>query len=115
MLTVEEALAKILDEVTPLGTESVPLLEAQGQVLAEDIISGVNVPPLDNSAMDGFAVRYEDTLGASQLSPKKLTVIDTVMAGALSEKTVTPGTAVRIMTGAPVPAGARMFSTASSV
>ena len=106
MLTVEEALAKILDEVTPLGTESVPLLEAQGQVLAEDIISGVNVPPLDNSAMDGFAVRYEDTLGASQLSPKKLTVIDTVMAGALSEKTVTPGTAVRIMTGAPVPAGA---------
>jgi len=106
MLTVEEALAKILDEVAPLGAESVPLLEAQGQVLAEDIISGVNVPPLDNSAMDGFAVAWEDTQGASGISPKTLTVIDTVMAGALSKKAVTPGTAVRIMTGAPVPTGA---------
>ncbi len=106
MLTVEEALAKILEAVAPLDTETVPLLEAQGQVLAEDIVSTVNVPPLDNSAMDGYAVRYEDTLGASGLSPRILEVIDTVMAGAVSGKTVTPGTAVRIMTGAPVPAGA---------
>ena len=106
MLTVEEALAKILAEVAPLDTETVSLLEAQGQVLAEDIIATVNVPPLDNSAMDGYAVRYQDTLGASGISPKSLEVIDTVMAGAVSRKTVTPGTAVRIMTGAPVPAGA---------
>jgi molybdopterin molybdotransferase len=106
MLTVEEALAKILDEVAPLGTETVALLEAQGQVLAEDIISTVNVPPLDNSAMDGFAVRWHDTLGASGDSPRVLKVIDTVMAGAVGKKTVTPGTAVRIMTGAPVPPGA---------
>jgi molybdopterin molybdotransferase len=106
MLTVEEALARILDEVAPLEAETVSLLEAQGQVLAEDAVSTVNVPPLDNSAMDGYAVRYEDTLGASGVSPKTLQVIDTVMAGAISRKTVTPGTAVRIMTGAPVPAGA---------
>jgi molybdopterin molybdotransferase len=106
MLTVEEALHKILEEVDTLEAEPVPILDALGQVLAENISSAINVPPLDNSAMDGYAVRSEDTRGASEKAPKYLEVIDTVMAGAISKKAVRPGTAIRIMTGAPIPAGA---------
>jgi molybdopterin molybdotransferase len=81
MLSVEEALQKILDEVDMLEAESVPILESLGQVLAEDVKSDINVPPLDNSAMDGYAVRSADTKGASEKTPKYLKVIDTVMAG----------------------------------
>jgi molybdopterin molybdotransferase len=106
MLTVEEAIQKILDEVNVLEVVSSPILETLGQVLAEDIISSINVPPLDNSAMDGYAVRSQDTAGASASSPRNLRVIDTVIAGSLSHHEVTPGTAVRIMTGAPLPRGA---------
>jgi molybdopterin molybdotransferase len=106
MLTVEEALQKILDAVTVLDEETVPIMDAIGQVLAEDIVSDINMPPLDNSAMDGYAVRARDTTGAGPASPRVLKVIDTVMAGAISNKEVTAGTAVRIMTGAPIPKGA---------
>jgi len=106
MLSVEEALQKILDEVDVLEAESVPILDTLGQVLAEDIKSDINVPPLDNAAMDGFAVRSEDTKGASEKTPRYLKVIDTVMAGSISKKEVVPGTAIRIMTGAPIPTGA---------
>jgi len=106
MLTVEEALQKILSEVSVLETETVPIMESLGQVLAEDIVSGINVPPLDNSAMDGYAVRAADTKGASEKTPKDLKVTDTVIAGEISKKEVTPGTAIRIMTGAPMPKGA---------
>lgn len=106
MLSVEEALEKILNEVDTLEEESVPILESLGQVLAEDIKSDINVPPLDNSAMDGYAVRSGDTAGASEKTPKSLRVIDTVMAGSIPGHEVVPGTAVRIMTGAPVPGGA---------
>lgn len=106
MLSVEEALEKILNEIDTLEEESVPILESLGQVLAEDIKSDINVPPLDNSAMDGYAVRSGDTTGASEKTPVFLRVIDTVMAGSISRHEVVPGTAVRIMTGAPVPGGA---------
>jgi len=106
MLSVEEALEKILNEIDTLEEESVPILESLGQVLAEDIKSDINVPPLDNSAMDGYAVRSGDTTGASEKTPVFLRVIDTVMAGSISGHEVVPGTAVRIMTGAPVPGGA---------
>ena len=106
MLTVEEALEKILGEVDALEAESVPILDTLGQVLAEDIRSDINVPPLDNSAMDGYAVRSEDTRNADEKTLKYLKIIDTVMAGSISKKEVTPGTAIRIMTGAPIPAGA---------
>ena len=106
MLSVEEALEKILNEVDILEEELVPILDSLGQVLAEDIKSDINIPPLDNSAMDGYAVRAEDTKGASSDSPKYLRVIDTVMAGSISQHEVVPGTAIRIMTGAPVPHGA---------
>ncbi len=106
MISVEEALAKVLSYVDLLEAEEAPVMEAMGQVLAEDITSHLDVPPLDNAAMDGYAVRAEDTLGASARSPRFLHVIDTVSAGAISRRKVKPGTAIRIMTGAPVPVGA---------
>jgi molybdopterin molybdotransferase len=106
VLSVEEALQKILDEVNVLEAESVPILDTLGQVLAEDIKSNINIPPLDNSAMDGYAVRSADTQNASEKTPKFLKVIDIVMAGSVSKKEVVPGTAIRIMTGAPIPIGA---------
>jgi len=106
MLTVEEALEKILDEVEPLEAESVAILDTLGQVLAEDIRSDINVPPLDNSAMDGYAVIAADTRNAGEKTPKYLKIIDTVMAGSISRKKVVQGTAIRIMTGAPIPKGA---------
>lgn len=106
MISVEEALDKILQEVSVLDEEKVPILNALGQVLAQDIKSDITVPPLDNSAMDGYAVLSKDTAGTSEASPVVLRVIDMVMAGAISRQEVTPGTAVRIMTGAPVPQGA---------
>lgn len=106
MLTVEEALQKILNEVNALDTESAPIIETLGQVLAEDIVSNINVPPWDNSAMDGYAVRAADIKGAGEQSPKTLKVIGTVIAGGVSTTEVLPGTAIRIMTGAPIPRGA---------
>jgi molybdopterin molybdotransferase len=106
MLTVEEALNKILSEISVLEKETVPIMDSLGQVLAEDIVSVLNVPPLDNSAMDGYAVRSADTKGANEKSPKILKVIDTVIAGSISKKELTSGTAIRIMTGAPIPKGA---------
>jgi molybdopterin molybdotransferase len=106
MISVEEALDKILGNVTVLDEEEVPILDSLGQVLAEDISSSISVPPLDNSAMDGYAIRSEDTLGAGERAPRFLRVIDTVAAGAISGFRVEPGTAIRIMTGAPVPEGA---------
>ena len=106
MISVEQALEKILGYVDVLGEELSPILGCLGQVLAEDIYSGIDVPPLDNAAMDGYALRSEDTHGASQQSPRFLRVIDTVAAGSISEYEVEPGTAIRIMTGAPIPKGA---------
>lgn len=106
MITVDEALERILGYVDVLDPEEKPLLEALGQVLAEDVSSTLNIPPLDNTAMDGYAVRAEDTRGASPDSPLELQVTGEVAAGYLYEGEVGPGTAVRIMTGAPVPAGA---------
>ncbi len=106
MISVEEALDKILGNVAVLDEEEVPILDSLGQVLAEDISSSIRVPPLDNAAMDGYAIRAEDSLGASKRAPRFLRVIDSVAAGAISGFRVEPGTAIRIMTGAPVPEGA---------
>ena len=106
MISVEEALERILGYVDVLGSEEKPFLEAVGQVLDEDVISPFDIPPLDNTAMDGYAVRAEDTRGASPESPVELMVMGEVAAGYVFEGEVSPGTAVRIMTGAPVPAGA---------
>ena len=106
MISVEEALEKILSSISVLGNEECSLLESLGQVLAEDIYSAIDVPPKDNSAMDGYAVRSSDIKGASQQNPRILRVIDIIVAGDTPKKSVEPGTAMRIMTGAPTPRGA---------
>ena len=106
MISVEEALDKVLSYVEVLEPERKPVLDCLGQVLAEDVYSTIDIPPLDNSAMDGFAVRAEDTRGAGESSPRFLAVVGEVAAGSIPTKEVGPGTAVRIMTGAPLPEGA---------
>jgi len=106
MLDVEEALERILTFFAPLPAVDVPLLDALGQVLAEPLIAPINIPPLDNSAMDGYALRAADVSQAGEDSGVELRVIGHIPAGTVSEQTVEPGTALRIMTGAPVPDGA---------
>ena len=106
MISVEQALEKVLSYVEVLDREEKPILECLGQVLDEDVLSPINVPPLDNSAMDGYALQAESTIGATESSPVILDVIDEVSAGAISEQVVGPETAIRIMTGAPLPKGA---------
>jgi len=100
LLSVEHALQRILASAVPLeDRESLPLGVALGRVLAEDQHATVDVPPLDNAAMDGYAVRHEDLCGAP------LPVSQRIPAGAVGQ-TLMPGTAARIFTGAPVPPGA---------
>ena len=106
MISVEQALEKVLGCVDILEEEESPILSCLGQVLAEDIYSEINIPPQDNSAMDGYAVQSRDTRGASRQSPRLLRVIDTVVAGSISKSKLESGTAIRIMTGAPIPKGA---------
>ena len=106
MLSVEDALERILDHFHVLDSMETPLLEALGQALAEDAVSLHDIPPLDNSAMDGYAVQASSIHDASEGSPVLLKVIGSVAAGELPDTAVEPGTAVRIMTGAPVPPGA---------
>lgn len=106
MISVEEALNKILDFIDVLEEEEKPLLDCLGQVLAEDVYAPFDVPPQDNSAMDGYAVRAKSIEGASYEHPKVLRVVGEVAAGCVTGFKVEPGTAVRIMTGALVPQGA---------
>ena len=106
MLSVEEAFERIIAFFNPLEPVEIPILDSLGQVLAEDILSPLDLPPLTNSAMDGYAVRREDIQGASAESPRNLNVIGLVAAGQVSTQSVGPGTTIRIMTGAPVPDGA---------
>ncbi len=105
-ISVEDALAQILKHFQPLEAERVPLLESLGRVLSKDVVSGMNVPPFNNSAMDGYAVRAEDIAHASRERPVALHVIGDLAAGYTTQKAVEPMTAMRIMTGAPLPAGA---------
>jgi molybdopterin molybdotransferase len=106
MLSVEQAYARVIASFHILEPEEKPLLESMGQILAEDIDSPIALPPLANSGMDGYAVLQADISGASKENPSNLEVIGIVAAGQMPDKTVIAGTAVRIMTGAPVPDGA---------
>jgi molybdopterin molybdotransferase len=106
MISVEEALEKILSHISVLEAEEKPILDSLGRVLAEDVRSEIDIPPLDNSAMDGYAVQWESIRGARSSQPRILSLIAKVAAGYISDQVVIPGTAIRIMTGAPVPAGA---------
>jgi molybdopterin molybdotransferase len=106
MISVEEARDRILGFFERLPVERRSLLDALGQVLAEDIIAPFDLPPLDNTAMDGYAVRAADTAGATEQTPRTLRVIANLAAGYVMETSVGTGEAVRIMTGAPMPPGA---------
>lgn len=101
-----EALERVVAGVRPLPAERVPLLDALGRTLAETIVSPVDHPPWNNSAMDGFAVRSSDVRGARREAPVRLTVVEEVQAGHFPAAPLQPGQAVKIMTGAPVPEGA---------
>nr|WP_245245088.1 gephyrin-like molybdotransferase Glp [Streptomyces palmae] len=103
---VSEHLDDILGTIRPLEPIELPLLEAQGCVLIEDVMVPTALPPFDNSSMDGYAVRVADVAQATQYLPTVLTVIGDVAAGSGELPTVGPGQAARIMTGAPLPPGA---------
>jgi molybdopterin molybdotransferase len=104
---LHEARRIVLDAARPLGLEKVAILNTLGRVLGEDIVATRDNPPWDNSAMDGFAVRSEDLRQEHAISkPVILNVIEEVPAGKIATKTVGPGQAIRIMTGAPLPRGA---------
>ncbi len=106
MLSLEEAQERVLRDIDPLPAEDVDILEAVGRVLAADVHADTDIPPYANSAMDGYAVRAEDTAGAGPSSPVRLRVVGDLPAGTVPRQEVMPGTAIRIMTGAPLPPGA---------
>jgi molybdopterin molybdotransferase len=105
-LTVTEALSVVLSSVPVLEEETVPLLEALGRVLARPVVARDSLPPFANSSMDGYAVRSADIEGATSERPIALTVVADIAAGTPIDGKVGPGEAARIMTGAPLPAGA---------
>ena len=106
MITPGEALQTILAQIEPKGLEKIPIEAALGRILAEDVVARRNNPPMDNSAMDGYAVIAEDIQSATPENPVKLEVVESVAAGAVAQKTLKSNQAIRIMTGAPIPPGA---------
>ncbi len=106
MLSVEAARQQMLDTIDVLQTEQREILECSGYVLAEDLYASDNIPPFDNSAMDGFAVISSDVKAASKENPIVLSVVETIAAGFAPKKKVSSGSAARIMTGAMMPDGA---------
>ena len=103
--SVEQHLARVLDAVEPLPAYPLPLLDAQGLTAAEDVVSTIALPSFDNSAMDGYAVMLADVATAREDAPVTLPVIGEIGAGQAGLLALTPGTAAKIMTGAPVPIG----------
>jgi molybdopterin molybdotransferase len=106
MISADDALKLVLANVEVLGVERTPIVSALGRVLAERIHSPRDIPGFDNSAMDGYAVRAADVALASESKPARLRVIETIPAGAMPSRSIGAGEAARIMTGAPLPAGA---------
>jgi molybdopterin molybdotransferase len=106
LISVDEVRERVLAAVQPLPPVRTPLFDALGLVLAEGVVASHDVPPFTNSAMDGYAVRARDTVGASPDSPVTLAVVTEVPAGTRPAVAVGPGQAARIMTGAIVPDGA---------
>lgn len=106
MLGVDEALQGILRELRPLPAEDARLAESLGRVLAEDLVAAMDLPPFANSGMDGYALRAADLRQARADAPVQLNVVMDIPAGVTPAGTLGPGQAARIMTGAPLPAGA---------
>ena len=106
MIDLIDAIHQVLELIPRLGQERLPILQAHGRVLGEDILATRNIPPWDNSAMDGYAVRWQDIQRASPENPVILKVLADLPAGRVYKGLVGPQEAVRIMTGAPIPQGA---------
>lgn len=96
----------LVDAVSAVDVEEVPLAECIGRVLAEDVVAADNVPPFDRSPYDGYALRSEDVVQATKENPVTLFIIEEVPAGAVPTAACTKNTAVKILTGAPIPEGA---------
>jgi molybdenum cofactor synthesis domain-containing protein len=106
-ISLEEGMRILLDCVAPIArTERVGLLEAAGRVLAEPIVAAMDVPPFPRAAMDGYAVVAEDTFGAGNFNPARLSLIEVIHAADTARRQVARGTCIQVATGAPVPAGA---------
>jgi len=106
LVPVEEARERILSQIKPLQPLELPLQEAEGCVLADDVVAPGDIPDFASSAMDGFAVRSSDVAGATPSSPVELRIVGRALIGRRPESTVGGGESLRIATGAPVPAGA---------
>lgn len=106
MITPDQARQIVLENIAVLPAQTVNHAQALGRVLAEDIFSEIELPPFDNSAMDGYAVIAADLEGADEATPVGLQLLETIGAGAVGSQTVQRGTCIKIMTGAPLPAGA---------
>ncbi|MDQ1664333.1 MAG: molybdopterin molybdotransferase [Actinomycetota bacterium] len=106
MKTVDEHLTDVLERIEVIAPLDLQLLDAHGCILAESVTADLDLPPFDNSSMDGYAVRLEDVSDASEQTPAQLPVVGDIAAGSQSAYTVQPGLTVRIMTGAPIPPGA---------
>jgi len=107
LICLEEALKIVEGAIKPIArAEDVFIIDANGRVLAEDVIANMDVPPFDRAAMDGYAVRAEDTYGASQFNPVVLKLIDVVRAGEVSKKRVGANECIQIATGCKMPTGA---------
>lgn len=107
LVSREEAVRIILESVRPIErTETIPIERAVNRVLARDIIASMDVPPFDRAAMDGYAVRAEDTYGASEFNPRVLRLVGVLRAGESTDREVGSGECIRIATGCPIPSGA---------
>ena len=104
--TVEEHLERVLGGVQPMTPVAQPLLDTLGLALAEDVVSSIALPGFDNSSMDGYAVRRADVATATAARPVALPVVGAIGAGQATVRSIEPGTAAKIMTGAPIPEGA---------
>jgi len=102
----DEAVKLIAEKVSPMGVERVPLLDALGRILAEDIYARIDYPPFDRSLVDGYAVRAEDVYEADEENPVELKLVDVVEIGRKPEVSIGRGECAEISTGAPIPPGA---------
>ena len=105
-LSAQDAVARVLSKARPLDSESVPIPEALGRALSKAVLARAHLPPWDNSAMDGYAIRGRDAAGATRESPATLAVVGETRAGEVAGRALAKGEAIRIMTGAPIPPGA---------
>src|SRR3954447_21577133 len=104
-LPVEDYLERVLARIEPMQPFEHPLMDAIGLPVAEDVLAPLSLPVFDNSGMDGYAVAFKDVADATPERPLHLPVVGEIAAGQTQIFTLTPGTAVRIMTGAPIPEG----------